>query len=178
MKKSAVNIVCTILLSLLLNGCTIIENGDWYKTDLTQTPLNKDLTKKYRNSDGSQPVLYIPGSKKFAELVQDTGELYIDHAYMVKKTLIQWDNVFQRFVDWKPSPNQIIELSDPVTTATAFRPLGTSHKVSFMEIRGKKYLVFTHYQLPPFSDDIYSYDEENVIKMRELFRSLNSVLVD
>jgi|SRR5476649_2297467 len=177
MIKVILNIFYAICFSSLLSGCVLIENGKWYETDLIQTPLNSDLTEKFINIDGSSPVLYIPGSMKFAELVQDTGGKLIDHAYMTKQTLPQWDDVFQRFIDWKPRPNEIIELHDPVTTARAFRPLGLSHKVSFMEIRGEKYLVFNHYQPPPFSNNIYFYDQKNVVKMRWLFKSLNFVLV-
>ncbi|WP_219953062.1 hypothetical protein [Dickeya zeae] len=170
--------VFIVIFILLLNGCSILENGKRYRTDLTQISLNEDLTRKYPNSNGSHPHLYIPGSMKFAELVQDTGDNYIDHAYTTKKMLPQWDDIFQRFIDWKPTENEVIELTDPVTTTTAFRPLGVSHKVSFMEIRGEKYLVFTHHQLPPFSNDIYAYNQKNVLKMRRLFKDLQSVLVD
>lgn len=178
MSKFALRFVGIVFFAFLLGGCSIIDNATRYKTGLILQVLNEDYTRRYWASEGSEPALYLPASRKFAHLEYDSGDNYTPHAYTTKKTLSQWDDIFQRFIDWKPGPNEVITLTDPVSIRKTYNPLKMDQDLKFMQIRGKKYLVFTSYEFFPFRDRILAYDEKNVILMKEFFKSLNYVLVD
>lgn len=178
MKGFAMRFAGVVFVAFLLSGCSIIENATRYSTDLSFTHLNEDLTVKYRRSPTSKTTLYLPGSRKFAELEYDSGDMFFRYAYTTKKTLNEWDDIFQRFLDWKSGPNEVLTLTDPVATINSYNPLVVDQDLKFMNIRGEKYLVFTIYQPFPFSDRLFAYNEENVILMKDFFKSLNYILVN
>ncbi|WP_155483907.1 hypothetical protein [Trabulsiella odontotermitis] len=83
--------------------------------------------------------------------------------------------MFERFLVWQSSPGDVETVSDVVETKKYGGYL--SKDVKFVNVEGTKYLVFiTHHSLSP--DDLMAYDEENVRKMKALYKSLGTTLID
>lgn len=111
---------------------------------------------------------------EYARLAVDLGSGMGYHGYTNKTLLPAWDALFDRFLAWQSSPGDIEVVSDAVKTKEYSGYLNKD--VEFVNIEGVKYLLFvTHYLLTP--DNIIAYDEENVRKMKTLYRSLNYSLV-
>lgn len=161
---------------LLLSGCTrpLWQKGPVYKTELTFRDLKPSLKMKYMN----EPLLEIDDSNSSAQLFIDRGDVIIRHAYTDKTLLKKWDMLFEKFWEWEPRANDSITVSDLVDTKQHTPVLSAGKDVKFMRIGNEKFLVFITHQLFPFDDDIFAYDENNVIKMQELYNTLNTILVD
>lgn len=149
-----------------------IEPFDFYGTDIKYIRVTPELTIKYRNT--SQTLIRIEDPPEYARLAVDLGSGMGYHGYTNKTLLPAWDALFDRFLAWQSSPGDIEVVSDAVKTKEYSGYLNKD--VEFVNIEGVKYLLFvTHYLLTP--DNIIAYDEENVRKMKTLYRSLNYSLV-
>ncbi len=177
MKKN-VFFIGILLTSFLVTGChsvykTLrIEPFDFYGTDIKYIRVTPELTIKYLNT--SQTLIRIEDPPEYARLAVDLGSGMGYHGYTNKTLLPAWDALFDRFLAWQSSPGDIEVVSDAVKTKEYSGYLNKD--VEFVNIEGVKYLLFvTHYLLTP--DNIIAYDEENVRKMKTLYRSLNYSLV-
>ena len=96
------------------------------------------------------------------------------HGYTNKALLPAWDALFDRFLAWQSSPGDVETVSYAVETKKYGGYLRKD--VKFVNVEGIKYLVFITYQSLS-TDDLMAYDEENVRKMKLLYRSLGSALI-
>lgn len=97
------------------------------------------------------------------------------HGYTSKTLLPVWDALFDRFLAWQSSPGDVETVSDVVETKKYGGYLNKD--VKFVNVEGKKYLVFiTYHSLS--SDDLMAYDEKNVRKMKALYKNLSTTLIE
>ena len=179
MKKNSFVIIGVFLTSILLTGCHSvykslrIEPFDFYSTDLEYVDLTPELTLKYNNHYNT--LIRIEDPPEYARLAADLGGGMGYHGYTSKALLPAWDNLFERFLVWQSSPGDVETVSDVVETKKYGGYL--SKDVKFVNVEGTKYLVFiTYHSLSP--DDLMAYDEENVRKMKALYKSLGTTLID
>ena len=177
--KKTVYFIGVLFASVLLTGCHSvykslrIEPFDFYRTDLNYINLTPDFSIKYPTQN--QTLIRIEDPPEYARLAADLGSGMGYHGYTNKAMLPAWNILFDRFLAWKPSTGSIETVSDAVETKKYSGYL--SKEVKFVNVGGVKYLVFiTHYLLTP--DILMAYDEENVIKMKHLYQSLNATLID
>ncbi|MCY1698778.1 hypothetical protein OVA10_12045 [Lelliottia sp. SL45] len=178
MKKAAF-FIGILFISFLMAGChsvykTLrIEPFDFYRTDMEYIRVTPDLTIKYPAP--GHALIRIEDPPEYARLAVDLGSNMGYHGYTDKTLLPAWDALFDRFLVWQSSPGDVEVVSAVVKTKEYSGYIDKD--VEFVNIKGVKYLVFvSHYWLTP--DVLIAYDEENVRKMKVLYRNLNSSLIE
>ena len=179
MKKSIFFIIGIILASFLLTSCHSvykslrIEPFDFYSTNISYIDLTPELAVKYPNQHNT--LIRIEDPPEYARLAADLGSGMGYHGYTNKALLPAWDDLFERFLVWQSSPGDVETVSDAVETKKYGGYL--SKDVRFVNVEGKKYFVFIIYHsLSP--DVLMAYDEENIRKMKALYKSLSATLME
>lgn len=179
MKENHFSIAGIFLVSTLLTGCHSvykslrIEPFDFYNTDLEYVDLTPEWTIKYPNHH--RTLIRIEDPPEYARLAADLGGGMGYHGYTSKTLLPVWDALFDRFLAWQSSPGDVETVSDVVETKKYGGYLNKD--VKFVNVEGKKYLVFiTYHSLS--SDDLMAYDEKNVRKMKALYKNLSTTLIE